>query len=149
MATFLFKTEPSEYSFADLSREKRCVWTGVANPAARIALRQVKKGDRVLIYHTGDEKAIVGEAKAVSDVYADPERTGLNDRGEVNFPVLDLSPVKAWSSPVTLAAIKADKRLADLGLVKLSRLSVMSVSTEHEAILMRMAAGALQTKRSG
>jgi predicted RNA-binding protein with PUA-like domain len=140
MATFLFKTEPGEYSFSDLERDKRCVWTGVASPAARITLRQVKKADRILIYHTGDDKAIVGEAKALTNAYADPTQTGLNDRGEINFPVVDLAPVKVWPTPVTLAAIKSDARFKDFGLVKQSRLSVMPVSPQHEVALNALSA---------
>lgn len=147
MATFLFKTEPSEYSLADLVREKQCVWTGVANPAARIALRQVKKGDRVLIYHTGEEKAIVGEAKAITDAYADPAQPGVNDRGEINFPVVDLAPVKTWATPLPLSVIKAEKTLATFGLVKHSRLSVMTVSPEQEQILRSLSAVTPHTKR--
>ncbi|MBU6413092.1 MAG: EVE domain-containing protein [Planctomycetes bacterium] len=141
MATFLFKTEPSEYSFAHLVRDKRCTWTGVSNPAARIALRQVKRGDRILIYHTGDEKAIVAEAKALTNAYADPAQPGLNDRGEVNFPVVDLAPVKLWATPITLAAIKSDARLKDFGLVKQSRLSVMPVSPQQEVVLNALSTG--------
>ncbi|MGD9789470.1 MAG: EVE domain-containing protein [Phycisphaerales bacterium] len=127
MAMFLLKTEPGEYSFADLVREKRCVWSGVSNPGALIALRSMRKGDEIFIYHTGNEKAIVGLAKAASNPYEDPERPGTTDEGLPKFAVVDLMPGKPTKTPVTLAAIKADTRFAAFGLVKQSRLSAMPV----------------------
>jgi len=132
---FLLKTEPSEYSFDDLRREKRCVWSGVSNPAALIALRSIKKGDLAFIYHTGDEKAVVGLARALSAAYQDPDRPGLNDRGEPKFAVVDLAPVKAARTPLTLAAMKADKRFADFALLKQSRLSAMPVPADLAALI--------------
>lgn len=140
MATFLVKTEPGEYSFDDLVRDGRCVWSGVKNPGALVALRAMKRGDRVLVYHTGDVKAIVGEAKVVSSgAYEDPSKPGLNDKGEVKWAVVDLAPVAAWEQPVELAVIKADARLKELGLVKQGRLSVMRVGEEVEKVLRAMA----------
>lgn len=149
MATYLFKTEPSEFSFQDLVREKRCVWTGVSNAAARIALRQVRNGDRVLIYHTGDEKAIVAEAKATTDAYADPAEPGTNARGEIACPVVDLVPVRTWTQPISLAALKGDSRFKDFGLVKLSRLSVMAVPRAIEQALEDLKSSSNQTNRRG
>lgn len=138
MATFLFKTEPADYSFDHLQRDKRAVWTGVANPAARITLRTVAKGDQVLIYHTGDDKAIVGIAKAITAAYADPDQPGLNDRGEAACPVVDLAPVRALKRPIRLAEIKATPACAQFALVKQSRLSVMPVPIAVLNLLMKM-----------
>lgn len=139
MATYLFKTEPSEYSFADLVREKRCVWSGVTNNAALLQLRLVRKGDDVLIYHTGDERAIVGLARAASDAYEDPKRPGRNDKGEPRFAVADLAPVRAAKTPVTLAEIKADPRFAKFPLVVQGRLSVMAVAAAFDSPLRSLA----------
>lgn len=127
MAMFLLKTEPSEYSYSDLVREKRCVWSGVSNPGALIALRAIRKGDEIFVYHTGNERAIVGLAKAASNPYEDPGRPGTTDEGKPKFAVVDLSPGKPAKSPVTLAKIKDDTRFATFGLVKQSRLSAMPV----------------------
>ena len=109
MANFLFKTEPSSYSYADLVREKRTVWEGVKNAVALKYLRAVAKGDTVVIYHTGDEKAVVGIAKAVSDSYADP---ALDDPNRV---VVDLVPVRALKQPVALATFRAGSGARDHG----------------------------------
>jgi predicted RNA-binding protein with PUA-like domain len=111
MARWLFKTEPSEYSFEQLQKEGRTTWDGIANPLALKHLRQVKKGDEIAIYHTGNVKAIVGLAKAASDAKGD---------------AVDIVPVKPLA-PVTLAVIKADKRFKDFPLVRMGRLSVMPV----------------------
>lgn len=139
MATYLVKTEPGDYSFADLVRDGRCVWSGVKNPAALIALRAMKRGDKVLVYHTGDVKAVVGEAKVVSaGAYEDPKQPGTNEKGEPKWAVVDLAPVAEWGKVVTLAAIKADTRLKELGLVRQSRLSVMKVAEAEEKVLRGM-----------
>ncbi len=127
MPTYLVKTEPSEYAYDDLARDKKTAWTGVKNPGALAALRTIRKGDEVFIYHTGDEKQIVGLAKAASNPYADPKQPGINDKGEPKFAVVDLAPVRKLKSPVTLAKIKSDKRFAAFALVRQSRLSVMAV----------------------
>jgi predicted RNA-binding protein with PUA-like domain len=139
MATFLLKSEPTEYAYADLVREKKACWTGVANAQALAQLRSMRKGDVAFIYHTGDEKAIVGLAKAVSNPYEDPKQPGTNDAGAPKFAVIDLAPVKQARTPVTLAAIKADKRFADFALVKQSRLSVMAVPEALATILRGLA----------
>jgi predicted RNA-binding protein with PUA-like domain len=139
MATFLFKTEPTEYSYEDLVREKKAVWSGVSNPVAVGNLRKCRKGDEVLIYHTGSVKAIVGLAKAVSDPYEDPKKPGLNDEGQPKFAVVDLSPVKAAPTPVTLAQVKGDERFQDFPLVRIGRLSVMEVPLALDRILRKMA----------
>jgi predicted RNA-binding protein with PUA-like domain len=123
MNRWLLKTEPSTYAWADLVRERLATWDGVANPTALRHLRDMSKGDEALIYHTGDEKAIVGIARVASDPYPDPK---LSDPKRV---VVDLEPVRALKAPVTLASVKADKRFADFALVRISRLSVMPVTT--------------------
>jgi predicted RNA-binding protein with PUA-like domain len=123
MATmnWLFKEEPSSYSFDELTKDKKTVWSGVKNPLAQKHLRAVKKGDRIFYYHTGDEKSVVGIAKALGDAYPDP-----NDASG-KASVVDVGPVKKLARPVTLAEIKADKSFADFPLVRISRLSVMPV----------------------
>jgi len=139
MPTFLAKTEPSEFSFDDLSRNGVSAWDGVTNAAALIHLRTMRVGDDVFIYHTGDEKAIVGLARVVKAAYEDPKQPGLNDRDEPKFAVVDLKAVAMVNQPVTLAAIKADARFKEFALVKQSRLSVMPVPTPMEKALRAMA----------
>jgi len=139
MATFLVKTEPGEYSFDDLVRDKRTVWSGVSNPGALIQLRSMRKGDEAFVYHTGDDKAIVGLAKVVSDPYEDPKQPGRNERGEPKFAVVGLAPLKEAATAVTLAAIKADKRFVKFPLIAQPRLSVMAVPGELEKVLRQMA----------
>lgn len=139
MATFLLKTEPGDYAFADLVRDGRTTWTGVTNPAALKALREARTGDEAFIYHTGDEKAIVGLAKVVKGAYPDPQRPGNTAAGDTKFPVIDLAPLKPVKTAVTLAALKADKRFATFGLIKQSRLSVMPVPAELDKALRKLA----------
>lgn len=139
MPTFLFKSEPGVYSFDDLRAEKSTSWTGVTNNAALLALRSCRKGDSVLFYHTGDEKAIVGLAKVTTNPFPDPAKPELNAKGEPKFAVVDIAPVRAAKSPVTLATIKADKRFAKFALVTQSRLSVMPVPPEIDAALRELA----------
>src|SRR3954452_17009832 len=104
---WLFKEEPTHYSYDDLVKDKRTVWSGVRNPLAQKHLRSVRKGDRIFYYHTGDEKAVVGVAKALGDAYVDPEdATGRRS-------VVDVAPVKKLPKPVTLAAIKASAPFTD------------------------------------
>src|SRR5580765_6253878 len=118
---WLFKEEPSNYSYDAFATDKKAVWSGVKNPVAQRNLRSVKKGDAVFYYHTGDEKAVVGVAKATRDAYPDPaDKTG-------KAHVVDLAPVKKLKRPVTLAEIKADKGFAEFPLTYLPRLSVMPV----------------------
>jgi predicted RNA-binding protein with PUA-like domain len=127
--TLLLKTEPFKYSFDQLLADGHAVWDGVANAQALIVLRSAKKGDEALIYHSNEGKAIVGIAKVAKAAYTDPK---LNDPKRV---VIDLVPVKALKEPVTLAEIKAVPELADLALVRQSRLSCMTVSKEHRKLL--------------
>ena len=139
MATFIFKTEPSTYSFQDLVREGRAVWDGITNNAALGHLRSVRKGDDVLIYHTGDEKAVVGLARAAASSREDPKKPEKNPSGAPKFAVVDLVPVRAVPRPVTLAQIRADRRFASLGLVRQSRLSVVPVPPEMDEALRELA----------
>ena len=119
---WLFKEEPTSYSFEQFSRDGGTSWAGVKNPLAQKHLRAVKKGDRVFYYHTGNEKAVVGTARATSDAYPDPkDRTG-------KLCVVDVAPVQALKRPVTLSEIKASKAFAGFPLTRLPRLSVMPVT---------------------
>jgi predicted RNA-binding protein with PUA-like domain len=119
---WLFKEEPTNYSFDALMKDKKTVWSGVKNPLAQKHLRAVKKGDTIFYYHTGDERSVVGIARAMGDAYIDPaDKTG-------KASVVDVAPVKKLKRPVTLAEIKADPAFKDFALVRISRLSVMPVS---------------------
>ncbi len=138
MATFLLKTEPGTYSFADLAREKRCVWEGVSNNAALDHLRTMRTGDEVLIYHTGDEKAIVGLAKVTKGAYEDPAQPGRNAKNEPKFAVVQLVPVRPVRTPATLAMVKGDARFASFALVRQARLSVMPVEAKIDKALRTM-----------
>jgi predicted RNA-binding protein with PUA-like domain len=124
MALWLFKQEPSCYSFADLERDGSTSWDGVANAVAQKHLRSVRKGDQVLFYHTGNDKAVVGVMQVTTDPSPDP-----NDATGKQVAVT-VKPLKKLKKPVTLAAIKADKAFASWELVRISRLSVMPVSEE-------------------
>ena len=119
---WLFKEEPTNYSYDDLARDGKTSWTGVRNPVAQRNLRGVKKGDKIFFYHTGDEKSVVGICRAAGDAYADPaDKTG-------RAAVVDVGPVKKLPRPVTLAEIKADPSFKTFPLVRISRLSVMPVT---------------------
>ena len=133
MATWLFKTEPSTYSYDDLAREGKAVWDGVSNPVALKNLRACKKGDRVIIYHTGDEKALIGLAEITREAYPDPKQK--NEK----LVVVEIRPGKKLEQPVTLADVKARKEFADFALVRLPRLSVMPVTDAQLALLMKLA----------
>ena len=122
---WLFKEEPSHYSYDDLARDGKTSWTGVKNPLAQKHLRAVKKGDRIFFYHTGDVKAVVGIARAAGAAYPDP-----NDKSGKLYAV-DVEPVKKLKTPVTLASVKADPFFAAFPLVRMSRLSVMPVDDDQ------------------
>jgi len=130
---WLFKTEPSVYSFQQLQMDKKTMWDGVKNNLALKNLKDIKKGDEILIYHTGDEKAAVGIARALSGAYPDPSQK--NPR----MLVVDIEAVKTLPRPVTLAEVKANKKLANFDLVRLSRLSIMKVSDDQWDIIEEMA----------
>ena len=122
---WLFKEEPTHYSFDALVKDKRTVWSGVKNPLARRHLRSVKRGDRIFYYHTGDEKAIVGIARALGNAYSDPSD------GSGKAALVDVEPVRKLARRVSLAEIKADAAFKTFPLVRISRLSVMPVSDEE------------------
>jgi predicted RNA-binding protein with PUA-like domain len=130
---WLFKEEPSNYSYDDLARDGQTSWTGVKNPLAQKHLRSVKKGDRIFFYHTGDEKSVVGIAKAAGAAYPDPK-----DKSGKLYAV-DVEPVKKLKTPVTLASIKADKFFESFALVRMSRLSVMPVDDDQWERIVKMA----------
>ena len=130
---WLFKEEPANYSYDDLARDGRTSWTGVRNPVAQKHLRTVAKGDRIFFYHTGDQKALVGIAKAAAAAYPDPaDSTG-------KLYAVDIVPVRKLEQPVTLAAVKADKAFATFALTRVPRLSVMPVTDDEWKRLEAMA----------
>jgi predicted RNA-binding protein with PUA-like domain len=131
---WLFKEEPTHYSFDDLVRDKRTQWSGVRNALAQKHLRSVKKGDYIFYYHTGDEKSVVGIAKALNDAYPDPKDLA----GKA--AVVDVAPVKKLARPVTLAEIKAKASMKEFPLVRISRLSVMPVSDSQWREIEKMSA---------
>ena len=122
---WIVKTEPSTYSYDDLECQKTAVWDGVKNNLALKHLRQMKPGDRVLVYHTGDEKAVVGLAEVMSEAYPDPKHK------DQKLAVVDLRALGRLTRPVPLAEIKRDRAFADLALVRIGRLSVMPASAEQ------------------
>jgi predicted RNA-binding protein with PUA-like domain len=130
---WLFKTEPSVYSFQQLQKDKKTVWDGVANNLALKNLKDIKKGELIFIYHTGDEKAAVGVAKALGGAYPDPSKKSSK------LLVVDVEAVKPLPKPVTLAQVKAEKQLANFDLVRNSRLSIMKVSDQQWQIMEGMA----------
>ncbi len=130
---FLFKEEPTHYSFEDLVRDGKTSWTGVRNALAQKHLRSVKKGDGIFFYHTGGEKAVVGIAKAAGDAYPDPK----DPDGKLH--AVDVVPVKKLRRPVTLAEIKAKPAFKDFPLVRISRLSVMPVTDKEWTEIEKMA----------
>jgi len=133
MARFLVKTEPSTYSFAVLQRDKRTVWDGVSNPVALRNLATIRRGDTVVVYHTGDEKQAVGLAVAVSDAYPDPKLKNPKRT------VVDLAPDRPLHAPVTLASVKADAVLKATDLARLPRLSVMPFTEPQFQRLLKLA----------
>src|SRR4026209_159359 len=130
---WLFKEEPTHYGFDSLVKDKRTAWSGVKNPLAQRHLHAVRKGDRIFYYHTGDEKSVVGVAKALGDAYTDP----ADKNGKA--AVVDVGPVKKLARPVALAEIKADSAFKDFALVRISRLSVMPVSDAEWARIEALA----------
>jgi predicted RNA-binding protein with PUA-like domain len=133
MAYWLVKSEPTAYSWDQLEKDKQTVWSGVRNYAARIHLRAMKKGDQVFFYHSNEGLDIVGIAKVVKEAYPDP--TADDD----TWVAVDIKAFKKLKQPVSRDKIKADKRLADMALVRLGRLSVQPVTGEEWNIVMEMA----------
>jgi predicted RNA-binding protein with PUA-like domain len=131
VAYWILKTEPSAYSFDDLVNDGRTMWDGVTNPLAQKHLRAMSKGDEVLIYHTGDEKAVVGLAVVAGAPYPDPTSAELT--------VVDLKPVRRLPRAVSLAEIRVERAFKDLALVKMPRLSVVPADTAQWKALLGLA----------
>jgi predicted RNA-binding protein with PUA-like domain len=134
---WLVKEEPTHYGFDALVKDKKASWSGVRNALAQKHLRAITKGDRIFYYHTGDEKAVVGIATALSDPYPDPE----DPSGR--YVAVDVAPVRRLARPVTLAQIKADARFKEFPLVRIARLSVMPVTDAEWVRIEGMAAEAV------
>jgi predicted RNA-binding protein with PUA-like domain len=132
MPYWLVKSEPSVYSWDQFVKDKKTTWDGIRNYAARLHVRAMKKGDEVLFYHSNEGLDIVGIAKVVKEAYPDP--TTQDD-----WSAVDLKPHKKLRRPVSLNDIKKDKRLADMALIRISRLSVQPVKEEEWNIIMQMA----------
>jgi len=133
MAHWLIKSEPSVYSWDDLVKDKRTSWTGVRNAQAAINLKAMKTGDLCFFYHSNDGKEIVGIARVARTAYPDPtDKAG-------KAVTVDVAPVEALKQAVTLAAIKADPKFKELGLVRQSRLSVSPVGDDHWKLIVKMA----------
>jgi predicted RNA-binding protein with PUA-like domain len=133
MAHWLIKSEPSVYSWDMLVKDKKTSWTGVRNAQAAINLKAMKVGDLCFFYHSNEGKEIVGIAKVTKTAYIDPtDKAG-------KAVTVDVAPVEPVKTPVTLAAIKADPRFKDMGLVRQSRLSVSPVGDEHWKLILKMA----------
>lgn len=128
MNYWLVKTEPDTYSWNDLLKDKKTIWDGVRNFQARSHLKKMEKGDIVFIYHTGEEKAIIGLSQVAKPAYPDPK--------DAEWVVVELAARKQLKKPITLAQIKSDKRLSDMVLVRASRLSVQPVKiAEYDLII--------------
>ena|SRR5450631_4530414 len=133
MAYWLVKSEPSVYSYEQLEKDKQTVWDGVRNYAARLNLRAMKKGEEALFYHSNDGMEIVGIAKIAREAYQDP--TTEDDA----WVAVDLKPFRPLKKPVGLLLVKGDKRLSEMDLVRLGRLSVQKVTEKEWAIIMELA----------
>jgi predicted RNA-binding protein with PUA-like domain len=133
MNYWLVKSEPSTYGWDHLVKDKKTTWDGVRNYAARTHLRSMKKGDEVLYYHSNEGMEIVGIAKVDKEAYQDPTTT------DTNWVAVDIKPYKKLKNPVSLTQIKADKRLKDMPLVRIGRLSVQPVTENEWKIIMGLA----------
>jgi len=132
MAYWLLKTEPSDYAYADLEADRETLWDGVGNNLALKHLRQIRRGDQALIYHTGRERMVVGIAEVTSDPFPDPERD------DPRLVVVEVNPKRKLAQSIPLAEIKSDPELKDFDLVRLPRLSVMPVT---ESVWKRLLSG--------
>jgi predicted RNA-binding protein with PUA-like domain len=130
MAYWLLKTEPSTYSFADLERDKQTRWDGISNPVALKNLRTAAAGDRAFVYHTGDEKAVVGICEIVAPAYDDPKNPKL--------AVVDVRAKEKLGKPVTLATLKADPAFSESPLVRQGRLSFVPISEKQWARVLHL-----------
>lgn len=132
MAYWLVKSEPDAYSWEQLVKDKKTEWTGVRNYAARLHLMAMKKGDKVLYYHSNVGTEVVGIAEVIKEHYQDPSTD------DERWVAVDLKPVKKLKNPVSLNDAKADKRLADMALIRLGRLSVQPVTEEEWNVVMEL-----------
>ncbi|MDQ5843714.1 MAG: EVE domain-containing protein [Acidobacteriota bacterium] len=137
---WMVKQEPETYSWDDFVKDGKTDWTGVRNYQARNNLREMKNGDRVLFYHSGKDKAVVGLAEVVKSQYPDPTAD------DVQWVAVDLKPVKAFKNPVPLAAIRYDKRLSDLPLIRQSQLSVMPLTKDEFDVIVATGGGKTSKK---
>jgi predicted RNA-binding protein with PUA-like domain len=133
MAYWLVKSEPFKYSWEQFEKDKKTFWDGVRNYAARNNLRSMKKGDKVLFYHSNEGLCMVGIAKVIKEAYQDPTTE------EEAWVAVDLKPIKKLNNPVSLKEIKSDPRLKSMELLRLSRLSVQSVTEEEWKVIMELA----------
>ena len=133
MNYWLVKSEPFKYSWEQFNKDGKTFWDGVRNYGARNNLRAMKKGDQVLFYHSNEGLEIVGIAKVAKEAYQDP--TTEDDR----WSAVDLKPVRKLKKPVTLETIKKDKRLANMALVRIGRLSTQPVSDKEWEVVMELA----------
>ena len=133
MAYWLIKSEPFKYSWDQLVKDKQTFWDGVRNYAARNNLKAMKKGDEVLFYHSNEGLEIVGIAKVAKEAYQDPTTD------EDTWVVVDLKPLRKLKKPVTLPQMKADKRLQNMDLIRLGRLSVQTVKDDEWKVVMELA----------
>jgi len=132
---WLFKSDPEHYSYEDLTRDKQTVWDGISNNLALKHLRNVRRGDEVMIYHSGGERAVVGLAEVRSDPYPDPKKK------EPRLVVVDIRALGRVPRPVGLAEIKKHSELKDFDLVRLPRLSVVAMSHNQWKVLLSLAKG--------
>ncbi|HTJ53058.1 MAG TPA: EVE domain-containing protein [Cyclobacteriaceae bacterium] len=130
MNYWLMKSEPSTFSYDDLVRDKKTGWDGVRNYTARNNLKEMKKGDLALIYHSNEDKAVVGIAKITKEFYPDPT--------DKEWVAVEIAPVRKLKKPVTLAQVKSNKKLADMALVRLSRLSVQPVKADEFDLIIAL-----------
>ena len=137
---WMVKQEPETYSWDDFVKDGRTDWTGVRNYQARNNLREMKNGDSVLFYHSGKDKAVVGIAEVVKSQYPDPTAD------DEQWVAVDLKPIKAFKNPVPLAAIRYDKRLSDLPLIRQSQLSVMPLTKDEFEVIVATGGGKTRKK---
>ncbi len=137
----MVKQEPETYSWSDFVKDGKTDWSGVRNYQARNNLREMKAGERVLFYHSGKEKAVVGLAEVVKAAYTDPTA----DDGQ--WVAVDLKPVKPLTTPVQLAAIRYDKRLSQLPLIRQSQLSVMPLTKDEFEVIVGLGTGKAASKK--
>jgi predicted RNA-binding protein with PUA-like domain len=129
---WLFKTEPEDYSYDDLERDRRVMWCGVRNSITLKNLREVRLGDQILIYHEGDENAVVGTAEAVTDAYPDPKED------DASVVVVEIKPKRKFAEPVLLAEIRAARAFSDFDPARLPLLSVMPVTSVEWQLIQEL-----------